>query len=102
MEFKNDLTIDMLPEEGWCKEIAKKIGLDNLLILADMLGGTTFYLPKADSLTRPVRNQHIKDDFNGYNHVELAVKYNVSERWVRELCGSGIPEGQLSMWDNDS
>lgn len=90
--------MDMLPEEGWCREIAKKIGIENLLALADMLGGTTFYLPKADSLIRPVRDQHIKDEFNGYNHVDLAHKYNVTERWVRELCGVGIVEGQISLF----
>ena len=98
MEFKEGLTIDMLPDEGWCKEIARKIGIENLIILTEMLGGTTFYLPKLESLVRPVKNQSIKAEFNGYNHIELALRYNVSERWVRELCGNGIVEGQTSLY----
>lgn len=99
MNLKEELTIDMLPEEGRCREIAEKIGIENLLTLADLLGGVTFYLPKTDTLMRPVRDRHIKEEFTGYNHVELARKYNISERWVRELCGDGFPEGQISFDD---
>jgi len=98
VDNKENLTIDMLPEDGWCREIARRIGVDNLLTLAEMLGGTTFYLPKADTLMRPLRNLQIKSEFNGYNHIELAIKYNVSERWVRELCGEGVSKDQQSLY----
>ena len=36
---------------------------------------------------------------HGYNHPELARKYNVTERWVRQLCGDGKLEGQLEFFD---
>ena len=42
---------------------------------------------------------HIKAEFNGYNHPELARKYGVTERWVRQLCGEGKLEGQMSLLD---
>ena len=50
---------------------------------------------------RPVRDAHIKAEFNGFNHVELAEKYDVTERWVRKLCGVGFIEGQIGLFDED-
>ncbi|MFQ8573372.1 MAG: Mor transcription activator family protein [Oscillospiraceae bacterium] len=41
----------------------------------------------------------MKAEFNGYNHPELARKYGVTERWVRQLCGEGKLEGQMSLLD---
>lgn len=69
------------------------------LKLAEVVGGTTVYIPKPESVTRPVRDARIKEEFNGYNHPELARKYNVTERWVRQLCGDGKLEGQLELFD---
>lgn len=94
--YVNELKLDMIPE-GIYRNIAEKIGVDNLIELAELVGGNTFYLPKAESFTRPVRDQHIKDEFNGFNHMELALKYNVSDRWVRTICGEGMPEGQIPL-----
>jgi Mor family transcriptional regulator len=102
MNLKNELTLDMLPTKGKCREIAERIGIDNFITLTEILGGVTFYLPKLDSLTKPIRDQHIKDEFTGYNHYELAMKYNISERWVRELCGDGFLEGQTSMFEGSA
>ncbi len=94
----NELTVEDIPE-GTYKQIAESIGVVNLCKLAELLGGSTFYVPKVESLIRPVRNSHIKAEFNGYNHVELALKYNVSERLVRLLCGSGHMDGQYDLFD---
>lgn len=94
-----DLTVEMLPE-GLCKQIAETIGPDNFYKLAELLGGATVYIPKPESVTRPVRDARIKAEFNGYNHPELAKKYSVTERWVRKLCGDGHLDGQLSLLDD--
>lgn len=74
----------MLPD-GVCKSIAEEIGTDNLLKLAVLVGGSTFYMPQAESILRPLRNQKIKDEYNGYNDAELARKYGVTPRHVREI-----------------
>jgi Mor family transcriptional regulator len=92
-----DLTIDMIPEAY--RPIAEKIGIENLAKLAELVGGTTFYMPKLESFVRPVRDERIKAEFNGYNHAELAHKYDVTERWVRQICGEGHAEGQQSWFD---
>lgn len=99
-DLAKDLKADMLPE-GLYREIAETIGTDNLVKLAEIVGGSTFYLPKPESLVRPVRDARIREEFNGYNHLELARKYDVTERWVRQLCGEGHAEGQLNLFEND-
>ena len=97
-ELARELTVEMLPE-GLYKQIAETIGTENFYKLAELLGGATVYIPKPESVTRPVRDARIKAEFNGYNHPELARKYGVTERWVRQLCGDGHPDGQLDLYD---
>lgn len=77
--------------------MVEAIGFDNFIKLADYAGGTTIYIPKAEALIRPIRDKKIKDEFNGFNHQELAKKYNLSERWIRAICGEGSIEGQISL-----
>ena len=74
----------MLPD-GICKSIAEEIGADNLLKLAVLVGGSTFYMPQAEGILRPLRDQKIKEEYNGYNDAELARKYGVTPRHVREI-----------------
>lgn len=88
-----------LVTEGAWKEIAKIIGLKDLIKILEIIGGTTIYAPKAEALIRPLRDMQIKAEFNGYNHQELARKYNLTERYMRELCGNGIVEGQITLWE---
>lgn len=97
-ELSKELTIEML-QEGIYKDIAEVIGIENFYKLTQVVGGATIYLPKPESIIRPVRDNHIKAEFNGYNHPELAKKYNVTERWVRQLCGEGKLEGQIELFD---
>ena len=91
------LKIEMLPENY--RTIAEAIGTENFVKLAEGVGGATLYIPKPESLVRPVRDAQIKEEFNGYNHMELSKKYGVTERWVRQLCGAGRLEGQLELFD---
>jgi Mor family transcriptional regulator len=93
--YIEELELAMIPE-GTYRKIAESIGLANFIKLTELIGGNTFYLPKSETFTRPVRDQRIKDEFNGFNHMELAMKYNVSDRWIRTICGEGIIEGQVS------
>lgn len=81
-EWEEELTIDMVPE-GLCREIAEEIGTNNLLKLASLVGGSSFYLPQKATLLRPLRDQKIRAEFNGYNVDEISRKYEVSQRWVQ-------------------
>jgi Mor family transcriptional regulator len=97
-ELSKDLKPEMLPE-GLYRDIAEAIGPENFVKLAEVVGGATVYIPKAESLVRPVRDARIRKEFNGYNHLELAKRYEVTERWVRQICGEGNLEGQVSLLD---
>lgn len=92
-----DLTLEMI-QDGLYRDIAEEIGVLNLYKLSELVGGSTFYMPKPESLVRPVRDARIKAEFNGYNHLELAKKYDVTERWVRKLCGEGRHPGQTDIF----
>ena len=98
VELSKELTLDLLPDGLW-RQIAEAIGAENFYKLAEVVGGSTIYIPKPETLVRPIRDTRIKEEFNGYNHPELARTYGVTERWVRHLCGDGHTEGQLDIFE---
>ena len=102
-ELVKDLTLDMI-SEGLYRMIAEAIGTDNFYKLAEIVGGTTIYIPKPESLTRPVRDARIKKEFTGYNHQELRrhremgsahLRPRASGRADRDLRLPGRPRGRI-------
>lgn len=51
--FAKELTPEHIPEGLW-REVAETIGAENLYKLAELIGGATLYIPKPESLTRPI------------------------------------------------
>ena len=96
--FIKELKLEEIPDGPW-KQVAEQIGVENLYTVLRIVGGGTTYIPKAETLIRPVRNRHIREEFNGCNYLELAKKYNVTDRIVRMICG--YPEGQINLFDED-
>ncbi|MEF2968342.1 Mor transcription activator family protein [Paenibacillus sp. M1] len=96
-EWVNDLDIEMIPDAY--REFAELIGVIGFYKLAQAFGGSTIYIPKADTILRPARDHHIKQEFNGYNHAELARKYDLTEKWIREICGPGHHKDQMTIFD---
>jgi len=78
-----ELTIDDLPESY--REVARLIGVENAVRLSEHLGGLVFYFPQLDGMLRKKRDARIKKEFNGANHKDLARKYGLTERWIREI-----------------
>lgn len=97
-EWINDVTPDMLPEPY--DRYAEAIGVRGLLNLSKELGGITLYVPKPENLFKDVIFKKVKEEFNGYNYQSLALKYNLSERTIRNICNDNmILKGQLTMFD---
>lgn len=83
--------------EAWTKEIkiedipdayqhlARILGIEALIKLSNISGGTMIYVPKIESLFQVARDRLIVKEFNGGNYKELARKYNLTESWVRRL-----------------
>lgn len=95
---------DDLNEEQ--QHLAELIGLDNFAKLVQVFGGTNIYIPKAEAFERSIRNEKIRQEYNGRNIKSLAVKYGLTERQVYKLIDT-IPEsnytrvldGQMSIFD---
>lgn len=93
-DWLKDVEISMLPN-GLCQMIAEEIGVENLLKLARITGGNTFYIPKEKQILRPLRDKKILAEYNRYNTAELSRKYGVSGRWVRELVKANNPKSKM-------
>jgi Mor family transcriptional regulator len=84
---------DDLNEEQ--QHLAELIGLDNFAKLVQVFGGTNIYIPKAEAFGRTVRNEKIRQEYNGRNIKSLAVKYGLTERQVYKLIDT-IPKGNYT------
>ena len=98
--FITELTLEEIPDGPW-RQVAEEIGIESLYKALKIVGGATTYIPKPETLIRPVRNRHIREEFNGWNYLELAKKYNVTDRLVGQVCGAGCTEGQINLFDED-
>lgn len=82
-DWIKEIRVEDLPEVY--RMVAQAIGVDNAVQLSGILGGTYYYFPKLDKLLATIRDKKIKEEFTGLNHKELAVKYGLSEIWVRQI-----------------
>ena len=88
-KWTDRLTIDMIPEQY--RQLAEITGIQPLL--------TNLYIPKVDALTRTARDRLIREKFTGYNAEQLAQEFDLTVRWVQEICKDAPPAGQLSLLD---
>ncbi|WP_373600478.1 Mor transcription activator family protein [Paraclostridium bifermentans] len=77
-----ELTIEDIPNSH--KDIAQYIGIDSFKKLVELLGGSSLYIPKESSLTRPIRNRIIREKFNG-DYKSLAREYDITQTQVRNI-----------------
>ncbi|GAB6100418.1 hypothetical protein JCM16358_22970 [Halanaerocella petrolearia] len=97
-EYKEDIDIDDLPEPY--QVIALKVDLDTALTIAILFQGSSIYFPKLDCAIQPLRDKRIFREFTGENYQELARKYNLSERRVRQIVHQQqMNENQTNIFD---
>lgn len=77
------VNVNILPEQY--REIANAIGFENFYKLSGLLGGATWYIPTQKSLMKDAIHLNVINDFTGYNYKELAIKYDLSERTIRNI-----------------
>ena len=76
--------------------IAKVIGQEKAMALADYFNGTVLYVPKLDKVLRNRKHELIREGRKrGIPYRDIALKYNISDRWVREIVDH-VPDKQLS------
>lgn len=94
--------VTMEPLSGESREIAELIGLEHFKKIVKTYSGASFYVPKIDSVVKGVRDEQIRKEFTGGNIHELALKYGITDKWVREIVSGDDDEdipGQMSIFD---
>lgn len=98
-------------KETWLKEVKAEeipevyqdlvyaIGVEALLNLSFAIGGTTIYVPKPEHFIQNTKSRLIISEFNGGNLKELAIKYSVSDSYIRKLINQHLLEkSQLKLF----
>jgi Mor family transcriptional regulator len=99
------LTVDDLREEQ--KQIAETVGMEAYMKLTKVFGGTTIYIAKAEEIVKRIdRDRQIREEFDGSNYAQLAVKYGLTEVWIRNIVYEKAVEirqrpidGQMNLMD---
>ena len=91
--------------QGADRDMAELIGLEAYLRLAEVYGGTTPYIALPGSISIPARNRVINEEYDGTNAAEIARRWGISERHVREITKAKAAEivrrpidGQITMY----
>lgn len=102
MNLLDRVQIENLDEEQ--KALAELIGMEAFKKLVKAYNGTSIYIPKVESLEKTVRDEMIKEEFDGGNYRELALKFGLTETWIRNIVLDKAKEikarpieGQLSL-----
>ena len=82
-QLVSELTIDDL--DGEQRALAECLGLEAYRRLLLTYAGSTFTVRMPDKITIPLRNKRICSEFNGYNWGELARKYGLHEKTIRNI-----------------
>ena len=83
MDLLEKVQMENLDEEQ--KMLAELIGLEAFKSLVRAFNGTSIYIPKIESLEKAVRDEMIKEEFDGGNYRELALKFGLTETWIRNI-----------------
>lgn len=75
-------TVKMITERH---ELAYLLGFNNLRQICQYWDGDTIYIPLATDYAQFLRDEKIKQDSHTLSNDQLAKKYNVSNRWIREI-----------------
>ena len=67
------------------ENIAMELGIDKVKALFKEFGGTLVYFPIEKMIYKEPRDRSIMADYNGFNHKELAIKYNMSESYISAI-----------------
>lgn len=73
------------------QEMAGIIGLEPTMQLAQVFSGNSVYFPKLERSLLSVRNQVIRQEFNGGNVRSLARRWGLSARHVRHIVSPTRP-----------
>ncbi|MEG0655265.1 MAG: Mor transcription activator family protein [Hydrogenoanaerobacterium sp.] len=92
-------TISIDDLEGEQLEIAEIVGIEKYRELVRRFGGNQMRILQEDTLIKDKRDSEIRSTYNGYNALELSIKYNLSDRTIRAIVATiKRIEGQTSLF----
>ncbi|MGN0574661.1 MAG: Mor transcription activator family protein [Ruminococcus sp.] len=80
-----DKLVSLEQLRGDQKELAELIGLEAYKKLISSYAGSFLYIQKIDSILKDVRDDEIREKFDGGNYGALAREYNLAEATVRDI-----------------
>lgn len=83
MDIDKLTSIEQLRDDQ--KELAEIIGLDAYKKLVVNYAGSFLYIQKIDSVLKDLRDNEIREKFDGANYGKLAREYNLAEATVRDI-----------------
>lgn len=95
-KWMEDIPAELLPEQY--RPLAELIGVQKLLLLAEQYGGDRLYIPKLETLVRRALYQKIREEYNGYNIKQLMHRYNLTSRYIEEICKGEPPLDQICLF----
>lgn len=103
IELPEDALPDISELSGDLRMLAEipGIGVAKALVIAQVFGGTPIRVWGVGKWLRRHRDRCIRRDYdNGVPVVELARKYNLSDRRIWDILGAPEPdERQMKLWD---
>lgn len=100
-ELMSEVAFEDLPPI--CIQAVNILGLEMFVKLSYEIGGTSLYIPKFESVIAKARDRLIVKQFNGSNFRDLALKYNLTEVWVRQIINQDLArKKQTSLFDEQA
>ena len=93
-----DTLIEEITEEGTMQcampplvvELMDLVGFQGTMAMLKRWGGAAIYLPTVTHAFRDIRDQKIRDGFDGANYLELARRYSLTVSHVRKILREGM------------
>lgn len=82
-DLLDELTIDDLGEDQ--QALAELVGMDIYVDILREFSGCPLWIPKADEITKKIRDNKIQREYNGINIRHLALKYKLSTTQIKRI-----------------
>lgn len=93
-----EISPEILPEPY--RKLSELIGVEATLKLAHEYQGTSLYFAKLDTTIKQIRDKKIRYEHNGRNIKELAIKFGLTEVWVRQILNvNQVESNQMNLFE---
>ena len=102
MTYDGEWLDDLKPEDfpRAFQDLVQLLGVRPTVLLSTHFGGLQFYVPKPDALLQKKRDDLIRlDRQRGMEYRALALKYKLTEVWIRQICDHAEDNRQRDLFE---